>query len=115
MTASNLRIARERLTKLRAALSAPTPESIEDCLPGLIEAAESLGRVQNDIREHGADEFLFDLHALQRDLRISRQLIERGAAFYRGWAGILAAASAGYTSSGEPRPMEPTGTISIRA
>jgi hypothetical protein len=96
-------------------LLAPTPEAIERCLPGLAEAADLLGRVQQDLAAGGERYgILMDLHAIKRELGSIHQLIARGAGFYRGWATLLGAATAGYMPSGEAAPVAPSGKISIR-
>jgi hypothetical protein len=107
--------ARARIARMRAALLAPTPEAIEQCLPALAEAADLLGRVQQDLAAGGGrDNLIMDLQALKRELAGVRQLIAHGAGFYRGWAQLLGAATAGYMPSGEAAPVAPSGKISIR-
>jgi hypothetical protein len=64
---SNPDIAREKVAALRDSLLAPTPEKIVACLPGLVEAASSIG---------GDD--LGSLRALQKELRAVARLIEHG-------------------------------------
>lgn len=113
MTQSNLSAARGHVQKLRAALSAPTPQAIEECLPGLMDAAECLKRVQSEIAQGGGHDIAFELHSLKRDLAGAKRLIGQGAAFYRGWANTLGAA-AGYTASGEAAPISAARKISVR-
>jgi len=99
---------------MRAALIAPTPESIEECLPGLAEAADLLGRVQQELAEGGPRDIVLEIHALRREIAGLKRLIGGGAAFYRGWARLLGAAAGGYTPSGEAAPVVPAQSISIR-
>lgn len=94
-------------------MSSPTPEAIEECLPGLAEAAECLRRTESG-EGAGDGGILFELHALRRELAGAKKLIERGAAFYQGWANVLGAASAGYTPSGEAAAIPAAQKISIR-
>jgi hypothetical protein len=113
--AADLNGARIRVARMRAALLAPTPEAIEQCLPGLAEAADLLGRVQQDLAAGGErHNILMDVYALNRELGAVHQLIARGAGFYSGWAKLLGAATAGYMPSGEAAPVMPSGKISIR-
>jgi hypothetical protein len=113
--ASHLNGARTRVARVRSALLAPTPEAIEQCLPGLAEAADLLGRVQQDLAA-GAERhnLLMDVYALKRELGAVHQLIAQGAGFYRGWATLLGAATVGYVANGEAATVAPSGTISIR-
>ncbi len=99
--------------RLRAALASPTPEAIEECLPGLAEASECLARVPHQIAA-GDRDLVFELDALKRELAGARRLIERGAWFYRGWANVLGSAAAGYTPSGEAAAAPASRTISIQ-
>lgn len=99
---------------MRAALIAPTPESIEQCLPGLAEATDLLTRVQRELAAGGPRDIVLELHALRREISGLKRLIARGAIFYRGWARLLGAAAGGYTPNGEPAAMAPAGSISIR-
>jgi hypothetical protein len=113
--AGHLNSARTRVARMRAALLAPTPEAIERCLPGLAEAADLLGRVQQDLAAGGErHNVLMDLHALKRELGAIHQLIARGAGLYRGWSKLLGAATAGYMPSGEAAAVAPSGKVSIR-
>ena len=63
----NPEFAREKVSALREALLQPTPETIEACLPGLVEAAESIG---------GDD--LQALQLLRNELRAVKRLIQHG-------------------------------------
>ncbi len=107
--------ARARVARMRSALLNPTPEAIEECLPGLAEAADLLGRVQQDLAAGAERHNIFmDMQALRRELAELNRLIVRGAGFYGGWAKLLGAATGGYVASGEAAPVKPAGTISIR-
>jgi hypothetical protein len=110
----HLQNARDRVAKMRSVLLTPTPEAIEECLPGLAEAADLLGRVQQDLAAGGRRDILVELHALRRELGALAKLIGHGAEFYRGWANLLGAATAGYTPTGEAAPVAPSGRISIQ-
>jgi hypothetical protein len=110
-----LNTARARVAQMRSALLNPTPEAIEECLPGLAEAADMLGHVQLDLAAGGERHNIFmDMQALRRELAELNQLIVRGAGFYGGWAKLLGAATGGYMASGEAAAVKPAGTISIR-
>jgi len=114
MTHSSLRTARNHVSPLCAALAAPTPQSIYECLPGLAEAAECLARAQTEIAQSRGGGHVFEIYALKRELGKARKLIEQGAVFYQGWARMLGAAASGYTASGEAGPVRAAGQISIR-
>jgi hypothetical protein len=55
-----------------------------------------------------------ELKSLQADLLAVQKLIEHGAAFHSGWARLLGAAAAGYTSSGEAAPLAARGSLAIQ-
>lgn len=112
---SNLNLARTRIEQLRSALRSPSPEEIERCLPGLVEAAACLGLIQQQLGcEAFEPELGRELKALKNDLNLVGRLIEHGAAFYLGWAKLLGSATSGYTPSGEAAPISAAGTMSIR-
>jgi hypothetical protein len=114
MTHSLLDSARERIARMRAALVAPTPESINECLPGLAEAADLLGRVERELAHGGPRDIVMEMHELRREIGALKRLVARGAAFYKGWARLLGAAAGGYTANGEAAAFVPSGSISIR-
>jgi hypothetical protein len=114
MTHFYLRNAQDRVARMRAALLTPTPEAIEQCLPGLAEAAGLLSHVQRDLAAGGERDILSELHSLRRELSALARLIAHGAEFYRGWAALLGAATGGYMPSGEAVPVSPAGKISIQ-
>ena len=115
MTQSSLRDARNHVARLREALLAPSPEAIARCLPGLIEAGECLGRVQQELGGGPVDGGLvLEVQAFQRELKIAAKLIEHGAALQSGWAKLLGAAVSGYLPDGEAAPLSAAGTISVR-
>jgi hypothetical protein len=99
---------RETIGALRVTLLAPSPEALESHLPALEKALYYLQGVQpdEDIRQ--------DLKALAAELRAAGRLIEHGIAFQQGWARVLAAATNGYRPDGEPRPLQPPGSISVQ-
>jgi hypothetical protein len=99
---SNPNTALESVAALRDALLCPTPESIEACLPGLVQAAACIGA--GDPKS---------LYALKNELRVVRNLIEHGEKLNRGLARLLGAKMAGYTATGDAEPLAATGTISI--
>ena len=104
---SNLNVAprgaiRESLAALRDALLSPSPESIEACLPGLVDAASHIGAADPE-----------SLHALKNDLRAVKNLIEHGEKINRGLARLLGAKMAGYTPTGDAAPISAAATISI--
>jgi hypothetical protein len=129
--------ARASIAALRAALKKPSPDQIMGCLPALSEAAERLSAIETELLRNSrpaqpdrcsgdqADSELLStsppdsgeitraLKSLKSDLRAAVNLIEHGAAFYRGWARLLGAASAGYTPSGEAVPLAAPGSVSV--
>ena len=112
---SNLNLARTRIGQLRGALLSPSPEEIERCLPGLVEAAACLGLIQQQLGLEAPDpELGRELKALKNDLSAVNKLIEHGAEFYRGWAKLLGSATSGYTPTGDAAPISAVGTMSIR-
>jgi len=102
MTRSKPSPAREKIAALRQALIAPTPEAIEACLPGLVEAASSLP----------ADPA--ELARFKEDLRSVKNLIEHGEKINRGLARILGARIAGYTPTGEAARIEASGSVDVK-
>jgi hypothetical protein len=106
---------RWRVRDLRAALLAPSRDPIEKSLAGLVEAAGLLAAVEREIRSNvpAGSEIRRELLALKRDLGSTSRLIEHGARFYRGLAGLLSSATLGYTPSGEAAPLAASGSISI--
>lgn len=113
MTHSSLKLARSHVQKLREALSRPTPAGIEECLPGLAEAVDCLRRVETNLSTATPQEIL-EIRALSSGLKGARRLIDRGAAFYKGWANVLGAASAGYTPDGAAAPIPAEGKVLVR-
>ncbi len=118
---SNLKTARTHIERLRGALLSPSPDEIEQCLPGLVEAAACLGLVQQKLKLGEVEglgaadpELGRELKALKNDLTAVRRLIEHGASFYQGWAKLLGSATAGYTPTGDAAPISFTGSLSIR-
>jgi hypothetical protein len=114
---SNIRDARRHIEALRAALLLPSPDPIEQCLPALEEAVRNLISVEQELRDAqspGRPELRAELKSLETEMRIVKGLIANGAAFYQGWAKMLGAAAAGYTSAGQPAALQPPGSISLR-
>ena len=103
------------MSALRSALLSPTPDAIVECLPGLAEAAQCLGAVEQELRMQGArhPELGRELRALKDDLGLLHRLLEHGAAFYHGLANLMGSATAGYTPSGKAAPLTASGAISI--
>jgi hypothetical protein len=112
--------ARRHVEALRIALLSPSPDEIERCLPSLEEAVRCLAAAERGLRDGsgGGPELGPRLESLKSELRIVDRMIGQGAAFYRSWAKLLGAATAGYMPTGEvapiPRPMEGTGSVSLR-
>jgi hypothetical protein len=128
---------RASVAALRAALKKPSPDQLLACLPALSEAAERLSAIEAELLRNGrtttpggssgdqpdsepastwrADsvEIARALKSLKSDLRAAVNLIEHGAAFYRGWARLLGAAASGYTPSGEAAPLAAPGSVSV--
>ncbi|MBZ5603993.1 MAG: hypothetical protein LAO79_16965 [Acidobacteriia bacterium] len=99
---SNPNSAREKVAALRDALLTATPEAIEACLPGLVQAASS---IPDDPAE---------LAAFKEDLRAVKNLVEHGEKVNRGLARILGAQIAGYTPKGEAAPVEASGSVNLK-
>ncbi len=128
---------RASVAALRAALKKHSPDQLLACLPALSEAAERLSAVETELLRNSrsaqldrcpggqadserlitspADlgEITRALKSLKSDLRAAVNLIEHGAAFYRGWARLLGAANAGYMPSGEAAPLAAPGSVSV--
>jgi len=104
------------VSALRSALLSPTPDAIVECLPGLADAAQCLGAVEQELRMQGVrhPELGRELQALKNDLGLLHRLLEHGAAFYQGLANLMSSATAGYMPSGEAAPLTASGAISIR-
>jgi hypothetical protein len=86
------------------------------CVPGLSKAAASLSAIEQRLKAQPAVslDHVRELKSLQADLLAVQKLIERGAAFHSGWARLLGAAAAGYTSSGEAAPLAARGSLAIQ-
>lgn len=84
-------------------------------MPGLSKAAGSLGAIEHQLKAQPAVSIddVRDLKSLKGELRAVATLIEHGAAFHRGWARLLGAAAAGYTSSGEAAPLTARGGLAM--
>jgi hypothetical protein len=108
---------RRHMDALRIALLSPSPEEIVNCLPALEEAVSSLHQLEKELLDNNNPQARLEirvaLQALQNDLQIARRLIEHGAALYRGWANLLAAAAGGYVATGAPAPLAAVGTVSL--
>ena len=104
------------MAAVRAALKAPTPEEIGGCLPLLGEAIDCLQAAptaRHDPELAGESELAGELDALRFEVGVLRRLIERGAAFYQGWARVLATTAAGYTPAGEPAALTAPGSVCL--
>jgi hypothetical protein len=99
---------RESISALRATLLAPSPEALESHLSALEAALHNLQGLQPDTYTRR------DMEALAAELRAVGSLIEHGMAIQEGWSRILAAATGGYQPDGEPRPLQPPGSISVQ-
>lgn len=89
------------------------------CLPGLSQAAGCLSAIEHRSQAKpvvslvASIDHVRELKSLQAELRAVQKLIEHGAAFHRGWARLLGAAAAGYTSSGETAPLAARGSLAM--
>ncbi|HML18476.1 MAG TPA: hypothetical protein VK419_15710 [Bryobacteraceae bacterium] len=107
--------ARRQIANLRAVLASPGPEEIEACLPALAEAAACLASVEQDLKSSAPPaEMAWELKQLQAELKMAAKLIANGAAFYQGWAKLLASAASGYTPSGDAAPLAAAGSVSVQ-
>jgi hypothetical protein len=108
---AKLQDVRRRVAILRNALLAPSAAEIRRCLPELVEAVRCLSSVEQSLRSqnsngaHGEEDLARELKTLKHDLLMVHRLIDHSAAFYRGWANLLGAATAGYMPSGEAAPL----------
>ena len=102
---------------MRSALLSPaqSPGDLMDCVPGLSTAAGCLSAIEHQLQARPAVSIdrVRELRSLQAELRAVQKLIEHGAAFHRGWARLLGAAAAGYTSSGEAAPLAARGSLAM--
>jgi hypothetical protein len=115
MMRSKLNTARNHVASLRQALLSPSPDEIERCLPGLAEAAACLGQMELTLRSESPDPALAaELKTLKLDLKMISRMIEHSAAFYRGWASLLGAASGGYSATGRAAEFAVARTISVQ-
>jgi hypothetical protein len=108
MIASRLSRTRESIAALRTVLLQPTPEALQAYVPALREEVENFSALT-----HPTCEEAIDLNGLQQDLAACRKLIDHGLATTRALTGILAAASAGYSPTGEARPLIARGRLSL--
>lgn len=107
--------ARREVARLREALLSPSPAEIESCLPALTEAAGCLASLEHDLQSSIATpEMEQELQQLKSELKMAAKLIANGAAFYHGWAKLLASAALGYTPSGDAAPLAAAGTVSLK-
>ncbi len=107
--------ARQEVARLRQALISPGPEEIENCLPALAEAAGCLTSIEQELKTTAAPvEIYSELQGLQAELAMAAKLISNGAAFYHGWAKLLASAASGYTPSGDAAPLAAAGSVSVK-
>jgi hypothetical protein len=107
--------ARDRIELLRLALVSPSAADLGAALPGLEQAATSLGEIEKELRAGGPApyEVRRELQMLKNDLRIIARLVEHGMAFCRGWAKMLGAGP-GYTQAGRTAPIRSEGRLSLR-
>ena len=113
---STTKAVRDRVAALRLALLAPSADELQHFVPVLAEAAGYLNSIQQGLSSSKANpdpELNRELRALKRELRAVRKLIEHGAMFWNVWGKLFAAATGGYTSAGEPRPVAATATVSV--
>jgi hypothetical protein len=118
---NEIKAARSHVSALRSALLSPaqSPGELIGCVPGLSKAAACLGAVEHQLKAQPAVSIVVsivdvrELKSLKSELRAVRTLIEHGAAFHRGWARLLGAAAAGYTSSGEAAPLMARGSVAM--
>src|SRR3954453_3379380 len=100
-----VRGARRKLSQVRQILLTPSPERLGDCGPVLEQAAELLGSLMESQRSGARIPFLMDeLQVLRRELAVVTALMQQAAGYYLGWAQMLGAATAGYTSRGDAAP-----------
>lgn len=107
--------ARREVARLRQALISPGPEEIEKCLPALAEAASCLASIEQELKTTAAPAGIYsEMKGLQAELAMAAKLIANGAAFYHGWAKLLASAVSGYTPSGDVAPLAAAGSVSVK-
>jgi hypothetical protein len=108
---AEVEIARARVAEVRAALRSPTAEEIDACLPLLDDA---IVRLQSVPAAPDDPEFAGEVEALKFELSVVRRMIDGGAAFYQGWANVLATTVAGYTPEGEPAVLTAPGSVCVQ-
>ena len=101
-----MRAAREAIA------AASTPEEIGACLQPLEDVITCLSAIRS---AEQAPPLAGGVEALRFELGVIGRLIAGGMAFYQDWGRILAAAEAGYTSSGDPPALTVPGSVSLVA
>ncbi len=97
-------------------LMTPTPEGLEAVCQALESAGAAMASVRTTLAEQPAQTLALReaLLKLQSQARLLAALLDHAAQFHLGWARLLAASVAGYTESGQPAPLAPPPTISLR-
>jgi len=95
----------------------PTPEGLEAACQALASASAALASVRTSVAQQTPSDsgrLREAVLKLQSQARLLAALLEHAAQFHLGWARRLAATMAGYTESGQPAPLAPPPTISVR-
>ena len=114
---SSVRELRVKVAELRAALVSSPCEDLDSHLARLAGAADKLRHLTSELLpgvRASVPQLRAQLEALAVDLRACQRLVDHGVALQQGWAGILAAALAGYSATGGPGPLEASAGVSVR-
>lgn len=106
--------ARRHLDRLRIALASPSWREIQDILPDLAKAVESMKQLEREWTPGKASNagMALELIALSREIGNVQRLTKRGLELCSGWAVLLAGAG-GYLASGMPAPLDPASNLRI--
>ena len=113
---SKTRRARARIAEVRRTLTfspdqALAPQDIGACAPLMEEAIACLQAIPSGEAEAN---LVGELAGLRFELGVLERILEGGTEFYRGWGRVLAAATAGYTPSGDPAALTEPGSLSLQ-
>lgn len=103
-----------RLERAARCLLAPTPGAVEEAATELESVESRLRELLRAPEQVGSWQAVVDarsLRELQRSLRIVALLLENAGALRVGWARLISVMAAGYTSQGQPAPLQPPPSV----
>ena len=113
--AERLATARSDVSRACDLLIAPTPQALDSCQDALRRAVAAMAEFRTQHRDVPiALDAAPIVRGLQAEIRRAKQLLQNLASFYHGWERILGTMSGGYTSSGDPAPVERRGRLCCR-